>query len=142
MNRYPWWRYALLIALIVLGIVYALPNLYGEDPAIQISTDNGLPLPASVQTSVKETLTAQNIAYRTIEVTDYSVLVHFSNTDIQLKAQEALKKTLSDSYTIALNLASKTPKWLLAIGAHPMKLGLDLRGGVHFTLAVDLDAML
>ena len=142
MNRYSWWRYALLIVLIVLGLVYALPNLYGEDPAIQISTDSGLPILASVDRQAKQALTEQNIPYRRVELSTYNVLIHFSNLDVQLRAQEVLKKKLGSQYTIALNLAARTPKWLLALGAHPMKLGLDLRGGVHFTLAVDLDSML
>jgi preprotein translocase subunit SecD len=142
MNRYPLWRYALLVVLIVLAIIYALPNLYGEDPAIQISTDNGLPVSVQVQASAKNALDQQNISYKSIESKGSSVLIHFYNPDTQLKAQEVLTGKLGNRYTIALNLASRTPKWLLAIGAHPMKLGLDLRGGVHFTLAVDLDSML
>jgi preprotein translocase subunit SecD len=142
MNRYPIWRYALLVALIVLGVIYALPNLYGEDPAIQISTENGLPLPSQVVTSVKDVLQEKNIPYRSFDQNDASILIRFSNPDVQLQAQEALKQSVGDRYTIALNLASRTPQWLLALGAHPMKLGLDLRGGVHFTLAVDLETML
>jgi preprotein translocase subunit SecD len=142
MNRYPAWRYVLLVCLIVLGMLYALPNVYGENPAIQISMDNSLPLPQSLQSLIENTLIDEDIPYQSLEKNQYNILIHFDNTDVQLKAQEALKKKLGDHYTAALNLASKTPKWLLAIGARPMKLGLGLRGGVHFTIDVDVEAML
>jgi len=142
MNQYPLWRYLLLITLIVIGIVYAVPNFYGEDPAIQISAQSGLPLTMQTVDQVKQALKDNHLSYRSITENKLNLLIRFTDINVQLKTQDLIKQVLGDNYTVALNLAPRTPTWLLAIGAEPMKLGLDLRGGVHFTLAVDTQAML
>lgn len=142
MNRYSLWRYILLAVLIVLGIVYALPNLYGEDYAIQVQPKGGALASPQLGHQIADALTSQQIAYKAMSAQPYAYLIRFPDPDSQLKAQEALQATLGPDYTVALNLADKTPRWLLAVGAHPMKLGLDLRGGIHFLLEVDDAAML
>lgn len=142
MNRYPLWRYILLAVLIVLGIVYALPNLYGEDYAVQVQPKEGAPVTAALSEQITQALSSQSLPYKSIVKEPFSYLIRFPDSDSQLKAQDVLQATLGNNYTVALNLADKTPKWLLNIGARPMKLGLDLRGGIHFLLEVDVNAML
>ncbi len=142
MNRYPLWRYLLLLVIVVLGLVYAAPNLYGEDPAVQISGQGATKVDAKVQTQVKVTLDNAGLPYNSIEQeSDNSILVRFKDTPTQLKAKDFIKAALGDQYTVALNLASKTPEWLTALGAAPMKLGLDLRGGVYFLINVDVGSL-
>ncbi len=141
MNQYPLWRYILLAVLIIIGVIYALPNLYGEDPAIQITTKDSTPLNVQVVPKLESGLKSQNISYKSIKKTDNTILIRFDDTEAQLQAQDVVQATLGNNYSVALNLAPRTPKWLQAIGAHPMKLGLDLRGGIHFLLNVDVDAM-
>ena len=144
MNRYAWWRYLLIIVITVIGIVYALPNLYGEDPAIQISSKSASTLPADLITSIKKALADQKIATRSIQMAEdqNDLLIRFNDTTDQLRAQDIVQAAVGNNYSVALNLAPKTPKWLQAINAQPMRLGLDLRGGIHFLLQVDLNAML
>ncbi len=142
MNQYPLWRYILLIVLVVLGVLYALPVLYGEDPAVQITAKDSAPLNVSVLTKVEDGLHGQKILYKSAKLNKDNILVRFKDTETQLKAQDVIQAVLGPNYSVALNLAPKTPKWLLAIGAHPMKLGLDLRGGVHFLFDVDVNQML
>ncbi|HLD16315.1 MAG TPA: protein translocase subunit SecD [Coxiellaceae bacterium] len=141
MNRYPAWRYVLLGALIILALLYALPNIYGEDPAVQVSARDAGSL-KNVADRITQTLTAQQIPYGSIREEGNSILVRFADTTTQLKAQDFLKAALGSDYVIAANLAPKTPQWLQALGAEPMKLGLDLRGGIHFLLSVDMDTMI
>lgn len=143
MNRYPLWRYFLILFLVVFGVIYALPNFYGEDPAIQISTQDGSVLPVSLEQQVKQTLTTQKLSFSSVnQQSPDNLLVRFTDTETQLKAQDVLQAAIGPRYVVALNLAPRTPKWLSAIGANPMKLGLDLRGGIHFLLQVDVAAML
>ncbi len=142
MNRYPLWRYILLAILIVIAIVYALPNLYGEDPAIQISMKDASVVPSSLESTLTSTLQKQTIPFKSIQQEDNTLLVRFNDTEDQLKAQDIVQATLGNNYSVALNLAARTPKWLEVFGAKPMKLGLDLRGGIHFLLDVDVNAML
>lgn len=142
MNRYPLWRYILIVLLIVLGIIYALPNLYGADPAIQISNKNGDPIPSSVVDQVNRVLSSQNIPFLSDTTDQHQALIRFTDPSDQLKAQDVIQAALGSDYSVALNLATRTPAWLLAIGAQPMQLGLDLRGGIHFLLYVDTDALL
>ena len=123
-------------------MIYALPNLYGEDPAIQITTKDSSALSAHVIPTIAAGLKAQHIPYESIKKTDNNILIRFPDTETQLKAQDIVSATLGSNYSVALNLAPRTPKWLQAIGAHPMKLGLDLRGGIHFLFHVDVGAML
>lgn len=142
MNQYSLWRYLLLISLIVLGVVYALPNLYGEDPAIQVSSKQSAALPEDLSDNVKKGLVSQHIPVLSVTHTADNILIRFNNTEDQLKAQDVIEAIMGGDYSVALNLAPRTPKWLQSLGAQPMKLGLDLRGGIHFLLDVDVDAMI
>lgn len=138
-NQYPLWKYLLILAVMVTGIIYALPNLYGEDPAVQISSTKSVVTDATVQT-VEETLRKADLAHRPAELGAGQLLVRFLDADSQLKAVDLLKDALGPSYVVALNLAPATPAWLRSLNALPMYLGLDLRGGVHFLMEVDIDA--
>ena len=143
MNRYPAWKYVLIVVLIVLGLLYALPNVFGEDPAVQVTTQNGVALPANILQTIKTGLSKQNLSFLSIKKqSTHSLLIRFPDSETQLKAQDVIQASTGPNYVVALNLAPKTPKWLLALGAEPMKLGLDLRGGIHFLLKVDVEAML
>ena len=139
MNRYPLWKYLLLLVVLVVGLLYALPNLYGEDPAIQISKRDGA-VSTALQSQVETVLKKDGLRYKRIEHDGSSLLVRFFNTDTQLKAIDQIKTALGNQYVVAVNLAPATPYWLRAIGANPMYLGLDLRGGVHFLLQIDMEA--
>lgn len=142
LNKYPLWKNLLLVAMVVIGLLYAVPNLYGEDPAIQISPPSGVSINSSTTQQIEATLKSANLSIKDISVAPQNLLIRFYNTDAELKAKDLLKSTLGEDYTIAPNLAPATPKWLKAIGAGPMKLGLDLRGGVHFALEVDLQGLI
>ncbi|ROR32807.1 protein translocase subunit SecD [Inmirania thermothiophila] len=141
MNRYPLWKYALIVVVLLVGVVYALPNLYGEDPAVQVSSSRQ-PVDAALRERVLGTLRAQGVPFRSAELADGRLLVRMADTEAQLKAVDVLREALGPDYTVALNLAPATPAWLRAINARPMYLGLDLRGGVHFLMEVDLEAAL
>ena len=140
LNTFPRWKYLLLLATLVVGLIYALPNLYGEDPAVQIISAKGLPLDASLEAKVSDLLKSNNFNFKSISLVHEQLLVRFDNTNVQLAARDFLmqKNNLGDNYSIALNLAPVTPNWLIALGATPMKLGLDLRGGVRFLMEVDV----
>src|SRR3569623_440471 len=138
MNRYPLWKYLLIATVLLVGFLYALPNLYGEDPALQISSTRGAKVDASTEARIKVLLQEAGIASHGSERNPGSLLIRFGNTGGQLKAQDLVKRELGDDYIVALNLAPTTPTWLRAIGATPMYLGLDLRGGVHFQMQVDM----
>jgi len=142
MNHYPLWKYLLLLTLTVLGLLYAAPNLYGEDPAVQISHRVNLVNEEELN-NVRGLLERLDIDYRSIELGDGYVLVRFGNEETQLRAASDLKDALQEQdtrYSIALNLAPATPEWLTGLNALPMYLGLDLRGGVHFLMEVDMQA--
>ncbi len=139
MKPYASWKYVALILAVVLGLLYAAPNLYGDNPSVQISRDSGDPLSASFGDEVQRILNAVEITPISSGLEDAQWIVRLDSTAAQLKAADSLKRELGRGYVVALNLASKTPEWLRAIGAKPMNLGLDLRGGVHFLLEVDLD---
>ncbi len=141
-NRYPLWKYLLLVVLIFLGLLYAAPNLFGEDPAVQVSTKNSTPIQAQTISSVQSLLLQQHTPYLSLQQEQGSLFVRFTTPDAQLRARDLIKTALGDEYIVALNLAPRTPKWLRALGANPMKLGLDLRGGVNFLLSVDTDAVI
>lgn len=142
-NRYPLWRYFLLGFILLIGIIYAVPNLYPENPVVQISTVNSsITLDNGTESTIQNALKAADIPFQSIQKQPSGLLVIFSNTDYQQKAQDVIKATLGDNFTVAQNLASATPKWLANIGAEPMKQGLDLRGGVHLLLQVDIDSVL
>ena len=139
MHPYPLWKSILLVVVTLLGALYALPNLYGEDPAVQINTTSGDPLPADFGATVETALKAEGVSATGSRPDGGHWVVRFGEPEQQLKAADALKKSLGRGYIVALGLASKTPDWLTAIGAKPMSLGLDLRGGVHFLLEVDVE---
>lgn len=141
-NHYPRWKNYLLIVLAILGIVYALPNLFGEDPAIQVNGSSNAVIDNMHLQQVTSALNNNHIEYKSTEITDQQILVRFKTSDDQLRALDIVKASLAEGYTTALNLAPATPHWLTAIGATPAKLGLDLRGGVHFLLDVDVNAVI
>ena len=143
MNRYPTWKYILVAVIILIGLLYTIPNFYGESPAVQISaTKATVKADPALLKQVEATLQLANIKYNGLYLDASGVKVRFDNTDDQLKAKDKLIANLGKDYSIALNLLSQTPNWLLAIGAKPKYLGLDLRGGVHFLLQVDMKAAL
>jgi preprotein translocase subunit SecD len=141
-NRYAPWRYILLILIIAIGAIYATPNLYGEDPALQITHRVNL-IDEGELSNIKSMLQSENIEYRSAELDGNNVLVRFESEDAQLKAATLMRDALFASdrrYGIALNLAPATPDWLTSLSALPMYLGLDLRGGVHFLMEVDMES--
>ncbi|MDC9595976.1 protein translocase subunit SecD [Xenorhabdus anantnagensis] len=142
LNRYPLWKYLMLIAAILIGLLYALPNLYGEDPAVQITGARGIAASEKTLDQVRNVLEKDQIKSKSIALENGAILARFSDTDVQLRAREALVSALGEQYVVALNLAPATPVWLRAISAEPMKLGLDLRGGVHFLMEVDMETAL
>ena len=138
--RYPAWKYILILVVLVISTLYALPSLYPDEPAVQISgAKAGTVIDQSVIQKAEQILKSDNISSHDNTFTNNAALLRLSTSEAQLKAKEALSKGLGENYTVALNLAPTTPEWLQKIGAKPMKLGLDLRGGVHFLLEVDMD---
>ena len=143
MNRYPTWKYILVAVVILIGLLYTIPNFYGESPAVQVSPAKAtLKADPALLKKVEATLQLANIKFNGIFLDANGVKVRFDNPDEQIKAKDKLIANLGKDYSVALNLLSQTPNWLLAIGAKPMYLGLDLRGGVHFLLQVDMKAAL
>lgn len=132
----------MLVVVIVVGLLYALPNLYGEDPAVQITGARGVAASEQTLIQVQNTLKEEKITAKSVALSEGAILARFGTTDTQLRAREALLSVLGDKYVVALNLAPATPYWLTKIAAEPMKLGLDLRGGVHFLMEVDMDTAL
>lgn len=141
-NKYPLWKNLLLIFLAVISLIYAVPNLYSEEPAVQISSQASSVNASQLIGQVKELLKNANINYQSISSNDDRLEIRFASPDTQLLARDLLKNSLGSQYTVALNLAPSTPKWLSKLGAEPMKQGLDLRGGVHFLLQVDIDGLI
>ena len=140
MNHYPAWKNILIVTVLVIGSFFALPNLYGEDPAVQISSGRTNKVDLALVEKIETALKAQSIDYKRAELSNDRLMVRFSDSDTQLVAKEVISKAIADDYIVALNLAANTPGWLSAFGAQPMNLGLDLRGGVHFLMEVDMDA--
>lgn len=141
MNRYPLWKYLLVVAVLLVGLVYALPNLYPSDPSVQISAVRGAdPISQTLIESMEKTLADKGITPKKTELNETlnQALLRFDDTEVQLEAQDILKESLGRQYLTALNLAPATPGWLQALNAQPMYLGLDLRGGVHFLMEVDM----
>ena len=139
MNRYPLWLNLIIAVVLLVGLLYALPNFYGESPAVQVSSAKPtLKVDESTLKRTEDALRSANIAYDEAFLEVTGIKVRFRDTDTQLKAKDILQRDLGDSYVVALNLLSNSPRWLSAIGAKPMYLGLDLRGGVHFLLQVDM----
>ncbi|MEG3116790.1 protein translocase subunit SecD [Salinicola sp. 4072] len=140
LNRYPLWKYLLILIVCVVGVIYALPNLYPQDPAVQISTTNGS-LGDQQLDRVTRALAEDDIQVKSAAMTgNNTALIRLTDAEQQLPARDVVDEILDDDYTVALNLADSTPSWLTSLSAAPMKLGLDLRGGVHFLLEVDMDA--
>src|SRR5450830_1867381 len=148
MNRYAIWKYAIIVIALLVGILYTLPNFFGEAPAVQVSSAKvTFKVDSSTQDRVEETLKTAGIVADLVTRDSNSIKVRFGNTEMQLKAKDAIQKALvpdasNAGYVVALNLLSRSPAWLTALRAFPMYLGLDLRGGVHFMLQVDMQAAL
>lgn len=140
-NKYPLWKNLLLILIAVVGLVYAIPNLYTENPVVQISSDGSVNSD-ELKKQVAQALEAAKLPFQSIITQEQGVEVVFTSTDTQLVARDVIKGHLGNDFTVALNLAPSTPDWLTRIGAAPMKQGLDLRGGVHFLLEVDIDSVI
>jgi preprotein translocase subunit SecD len=148
MNRYALWKYVILVIAILVGGLYALPNVFGEAPAVQVSVaKTSMTLDLGTVTRVEEALKAAGLNADAVSLDGNSIKARFANTDAQLKAKDAIQKALNPdaaepAFVVALNLLSRSPAWLTALHASPMYLGLDLRGGVHFMLQVDMQAAL
>lgn len=139
-NHFPLWKNSLIILILTLACVYSLPNFFGEDPSVQLSPSRGAVLDQALAGKAEALLSAQGIKPKSVELNDKRLLIRLEDTETQLKASDALNSAFEDHFTVALNLAPATPEWLRKIGALPMYLGLDLRGGVHFLMQVDMDA--
>ena len=143
MNRYPLWKYLVIGAALLIGLVYTLPNFFPEVPAVQVSTSKAtVKIDNALLVQVEAALNAAKVPYRGATLDATGVKVRLSDTDTQIKARDTLQAALGENYIVALNLLSASPQWLTSIGALPMYLGLDLRGGVHFLLQVDMKAAL
>lgn len=140
LNRYPLWKYLMVLFALLVAMLYALPNLYGEDPAIQVTGARGASVDMATMDTVTQALEKENLSHKSIALENGSILVRFNDTDTQISARDIISEALDSDLIVALNLAPSTPNWLESIGAAPMKLGLDLRGGVHFLMEVDMDA--
>lgn len=140
LNKTPMWKLVLVLAVVAVFALYASPNLYGEDPAVQISAERTAPVDAGLLERVQTILADNEIAAKSVALEDEQILIRLDTNDTQLRTQRLLDAELSDDYIAAINLAPATPDWLEALGGSPMKLGLDLRGGVHFLMEVDMDS--
>ncbi|HEX7815779.1 protein translocase subunit SecD [Dyella sp.] len=137
MSDFPRWKYALVAVVLILGIVYAIPNIFLPIQAVQVSANHEAPVDQALQQKVVAALAQQKIAYQDINIRDGRLTVGFANGDLQKAAADAIKPAVGDDYTVAFNLESSVPSWLRGIGANSMPLGLDLQGGVHFLMEVD-----
>ncbi|MGA0032957.1 MAG: protein translocase subunit SecD [Burkholderiales bacterium] len=143
MNRYPLWKYLLIVVALVGGLIYTLPNFYGEVPAVQVSPlRSNLKADAALMARVEQALQKASLKPEGVALEAGSIKARFTTTDEQLKAKDAVQTALGEDYVVALNLLSRSPQWLTSIGALPMYLGLDLRGGVHFLMQVDMRSAL
>ena len=143
MNRYPLWKNIFIAIVILIGFIYTIPNFFGESPAVQITpAKSTTKLDPALLGQVEEIFKKENITFDGIYLDARGVKARFKNTDTQIKAKDILQANLGNDYTVALNLLSRSPDWLRSLGAKPMYLGLDLRGGVHFLLQVDMKAAL
>jgi len=139
LNKFPLWKNLMVIVILAVAALYALPNLYGEDFAVQVSATRTTTVDTQVLGTVEDTLEELNIAPKSVVMEEGQILVRLNSDSEQLRAREAILQALGSDYVVALNLAPATPDWLEAFGASPMKLGLDLRGGVHFLMEVDMN---
>jgi preprotein translocase subunit SecD len=139
MNRYPWWKNLLIAVVMLVALIVALPNIFGEEPALQISHESGAKLDDAQIEELRRTLAAAGVPMQTTYADKGRLMVRFANVEDQLKVGDRVREELGKSYVVALTLAPRTPGWLAAIGLKPMSLGLDLRGGVHFLFQVDME---
>ncbi|MFC5576409.1 protein translocase subunit SecD [Lysobacter niabensis] len=144
MLTYPRWKYVVFLIVLLLSTLYALPNIFPQDPSVQVTANRGAPVDEALRTRVSDSLKAAGIAVKQVEIDGKkgNLLVRLGNPDLQVKAADALRPQLGSDYIVALNLASTVPDWLEKIGARPMQMGLDLQGGVHFLMQVDQKAAL
>jgi preprotein translocase subunit SecD len=148
MNRYPWWKYALLAVALLVGLLYTVPNFYGEAPAVQVSSGKAtVKVDAAMVQRVQQALAAAGLQPDFVQFEGNSVRARFADTDTQLKAKDAISAALNPDpadprFIVALNLVSRSPQWMASVRALPMYLGLDLRGGVHFLMEVDMKSAL
>ncbi len=142
MNRYPLWKYLLVVAVLAVGAVYALPNLFGEDPSVVVTTEDGGYPSESTRSEVLDFLEERGFAPSSAERRDERWVLRYGDTDRQMRASDLVEGKLGGDYSVAMTLVPSTPEWLRALGAEPMFLGLDLRGGVHFLMEVDVDALI
>ena len=140
MNRYPAWKNVVVVIAALIGIIYALPNVFGEDPALQVSLETTQPLEESAVPQIEGALQQAEIAFLSAALDEGRVTVRFSDVETQLQAVDQLRESLGNGYVVALTLAPRTPQFMRALGLEPMSLGLDLRGGVHFLYQVDMEA--
>ena len=141
MNKYPLWKYLLILAVVLIGSVYAVPNLFGEDPALQISASRGVNVDAATVDRVKGLLDRKQLTFRSVSLDEQGIKVRFDDTETQLRARDLVQRELGNNFTVALNLLPATPPLFSAFGGKPMYLGLDLRGGVHFLMQMDMEAV-
>ncbi len=148
MNRYPWWKYAILAIALIVGLLYTAPNFYGEAPAVQVSSGKAtIKVDAALAQRVEQALQQASLQADFVQFEGNSIKARFRDTDTQIKAKDAIARALNPdaadpSYIVALNLLSRTPAWMASVRALPMYLGLDLRGGVHFLMQVDMKSAL
>ncbi len=143
MNRYPAWKNLLVVIVLIVGFVYTIPNFFGESPAVQVSAARATTvIDAALLARVQETLESANVTVQAAYFDPNGIKIRFADTDVQLRAKDIIQRDLGDGFVVALNLLSNSPRWLAAINALPMYLGLDLRGGVHFLLQVDMQTAL
>ncbi|HIP53708.1 MAG TPA: protein translocase subunit SecD, partial [Chromatiales bacterium] len=140
MNRYPLWKNILVVVVILMGVLYALPNLYSQDPSIEITSSRRATVDESTVASIKAALENAGVTWKAVERTDGRILVRFEDSEAQLKGNEVIAAALEGKYKQALTLAADLPDWLRGLGAKPMYLGLDLRGGIHVLIDVDMAA--
>ncbi|MEJ2214662.1 MAG: protein translocase subunit SecD, partial [Gammaproteobacteria bacterium] len=140
MNQYPLWKNIMILVIVLIGALYALPNIYDQNPSIEITASRDKTVDQALHDTVKARLDSQQVNYKKIQFLQDKIRIRFSTPDDQLRGQEALTGSIPDGYTQALTLLPDLPAWLVDLGAEPMYLGLDLRGGIHVLIDVDMDA--
>ncbi|SEQ12521.1 preprotein translocase subunit SecD [Ectothiorhodospira magna] len=141
MNQYPYWKYVLIVVVVLVGVIYSLPNLYPEDPVVQVANSTTDVVDADTRLQIQAVLEGRGVEVKSTEFDGAQFMLRFNSADDQLLAADILRTALPGNHVVGLNLAPATPGWLRAINARPMSLGLDLRGGVHFLMEVDMDAV-
>ncbi|HOZ05855.1 MAG TPA: protein translocase subunit SecD, partial [Arenimonas sp.] len=137
MLEFSRWKYTLIVIVLLFSALYSLPNVFPQDPSVQVAAAGKIPVDTALVTRVKTLLEAQKVPFKSVAIEGDNIMVRLSDNETQLKAADVLRPELGSEYNAAMNLTSTAPGWLGKIGAKPMTLGLDLRGGVHFLLQVD-----